>query len=131
VVFGEGNTAGPSFMLAWLRLVNLDKAQSQEVVVEMIADDGPMQQGRMKTVTFTVPPWGQTGVDTTSGKLVTSPRTISVHDEIWAGANSNFTTVISFERMGVASLIGRPANELWNPNALQVIPPGGVFCAGG
>ena len=115
-------------MLAWLRLVNLDKTQAQEVVVEMIADDGPMQQGRSLSRTFTVCPWGQTCIDKTSGKMVTSPRTISVHDEIWAGASSNFTTVVSFERMGIASLIGRPTNELWNPNALQVIPPGGVFC---
>jgi hypothetical protein len=94
----------------------------------MATDEGPGQLPRMVEVWFTVPPFGKVGTDTRSGRLVASPRTISVHDEIWAGANANFTTVISFERIGTASLIGRPAGELWNPNALAVIPPAAVLC---
>jgi hypothetical protein len=82
----------------------------------MIADDGRLpfgQKPRTKTRTFDVEP--------------DSPLTISVHSEMWPGESANFSTKVEFEDVGDAGMIVRPAGELWNPNALAVIPSR-AFC---
>jgi hypothetical protein len=115
ITFAEGNVGGQANLLAWLRLWNLG-TQTQTISVTMIADDGRLplgQKPRTRTRTFDVEP--------------DAPLTVSVHSEMWPGETANFSTKVECQDVCDAGMIGRPLADLWNPNALAVIPSR-AFC---
>jgi hypothetical protein len=83
----------------------------QTITVTMVADDGPLPFGqipRTRTRTFGVAP--------------DSPITVSVHSDMWPGEAANFSTKVECNDVCDAGMIVRPLADLWNPNALAVIP---------
>jgi hypothetical protein len=102
-----------------MRLVNLTD-QTRFIKVIMIADDGPEAEGRRREKTYELPPFGQVLRNSAGRIIAQNPMTVGVHSDFWPGESANFTTRVECDDVCDAGMIGRPTDELWNPNALAL-----------